>query len=191
MPWLQLLYGIVKDPKNICIIILAGLLIFFYIKSGVYKSTIVSQQVKIESLTSQTKTLTLEKDQLQKNNISLIIQSQEKKKIEKNYNDLQAKITELKKICPQTIKIKEPSSGILPRTETIKLKEVKNETEKEEKTEKSSGTAAEIPKETEKEPVEQVGNSTEKIVDYQWGGTVYEQKAISIYNELVNSFNSD
>lgn len=164
------MWALLLKPKNIMIIVLILAFLGLIGSTYYFKKQVDILKLKVVDLQKQVTTLEQVKKDLEKNNKALQQQLDNYMKIGKTADDIQKRIDNLKKNCPQTIKVPVPKPS---ETKTEVKTEVKVEPGKAE-------VKTEVKTET-KQP---------EVVDYEWGGFEYEKEAIGIYNDVVKWFNS-
>ena len=174
-----ILLNLLKNPKNILIILLLLAILGLGGKCLYDKAEIATLKSKVTSLATDLANEKATNQQLRQANDGLTGQIEEMKKSEIEHSKLKAQIDDLKKQCPKTILVKNPPVSSKP-TVTVPVNPNEPVT--------PPGTK---PKEdlspNESPPEANSGGITE----YTWGGEDYEQKAIQVYNNIIDWANSD
>ena len=182
--WVSMLLKLISNPKNLAIILLSILLIISAGSAFYYKQKVATLQSEVKVLKVDNENLKTQIKQINNHNGALRKQIEDLQTIEKTSKDLQKRLDALKKTCSQVITIKKPV--VTPKPPTI----VEPGTTQLPKPKVDLILVPPPVPETKTETVEQSKETSQEVVEYTWGGPVYEKEVIDIHNAIISWFNS-
>jgi cell division protein FtsB len=178
--WMTMILNILKNPKNIIIVLLLAASGYLGALHLYEKGDIVKLQNQVLTLTSSLEAQKKVNQELTQNRDALLIQIQNLQDIEKKAQDLQNRIDALKKTCAKpvpgvVVKPTPPAAPGIISTPGV-----------------ATPPTQEGNKPVETTPAPETGTITGPPVPetYYFGGYDYEKEAKGIYNDVILWFNS-